>query len=907
MSEASGVQQRKFVNAYVDGEKIVLLSRRGDRIDFTQVPAEYVTFLRQRDLTAEFERTIRSSSSIRSIKVDGAWMRIAWIGDLARRDMVQGRPDWDPITREKKVMPSPFMSLGVSLYEGDVDPIRRYMTDTGAGVQSPRRCYLDIEADSRVPFSEKEKARILMWSICVLDAENKPQHVASGVLEEDTDASERAMLEAMWRALEPYDQVLAWNLDNYDGPMITSRSDRVGVRIDPRRWLWLDHLALFKRMNMHAAESGDEKQSMALQNIAMSVLGEGKEETPPEVVAAFGNKPLGAMTWELWAAGGKWRELLHAYMLKDTALLAMIEAATGYATLFDTIADVCRVFPNTRGLNPTEQVDGFLLRLGLEQGTHFPTKLYRESVEQFPGAYVMQPKTNGVATDIHVGDFASLYPSIILTWNMSPETKVNAPINGPIADGCCRAPSTGITFSVEKEGILVAALREMLRLRKWWNDKKASLPPGTPEWKEADRRSTAYKVAANSFYGVISSPFSRYYDREIGESITQNGAWLIKQTIAAAEERGMRAIYCDTDSIFIEGSSRTAFEEFVRWCNEELYPSLLKACGCKENLIKLAYEKQFARIVFTSAKRYAGVYVHYKGKAARPLPRPGEEFDEKIHSRPEIKGLEYKRGDTALLARRLQERAIYTVLSGETRRSYYEELIDSALNHVLRDELTVEEVRFAQALTKSLREYVTRVKKDGTAGAELAHVAVAKILKERGREITKGTRIEYIVTDGSSAPNQVAPAEDYDGKNADRFFLWEDRVWPATARFLEAAFPTWDWKRWDRVRPPKPKLPPKSARPLPGQVALVLDPEEPFRLIISEEAGDMLAPIAEVLRRHPGKRPLEVVVMLRDGSTATMASRALFVSGSTEMLDELARMWMTNYAALEEWATSLVA
>ena len=41
----------------------------------------------------------------------------------------------------------------------------------------------------------------------------------------------------------------------------------------------------------------------------------------------------------------------------------------------------------------------------------------------------------------------------------------------------------------------------------------------------------------NSFYGVQGSRYSRFYDTDVAESITQTGAWLLKHTIAQAESR----------------------------------------------------------------------------------------------------------------------------------------------------------------------------------------------------------------------------------------------------------------------------------------------------------------------------------------------------------------------------------
>src|SRR5690606_28945873 len=156
-------------------------------------------------------------------------------------------------------------------------------------------------------------------------------------------------------------------------------------------------------------------------------------------------------------------------------------------------------------------------------------------------------------------------------WNMSPETLIvgqehddltavwdttGATIDGSVS----HAPMTNRFFRTEREGILAHAVKEVMRLRKVWNDRKSAEPPGSNAWVAANRKATAYKIAANSFYGVVGSPMSRFFSRNVAESVTQAGAWLILETIKAAEFRNMVAGYGDTDSIFIAGCGRTEFE-----------------------------------------------------------------------------------------------------------------------------------------------------------------------------------------------------------------------------------------------------------------------------------------------------------------------------------------------------------
>lgn len=842
----------QVVNAFLSATEqtlIVLHRDAGGTLVRREVPAEWSFFLRRADVPADLLRMLRGAQALRAVREEGDWLRVVAADRNARDFLVRGR---------KGGPMGPIVDRNIPTYEGDVHPVRRWLTDKRATIQRPRRAYYDLETDSRVPFSRKEEARVLSWAI--VDDEGRR---ISAVLAEDSDSAERDLLAGFWEAFEPYDQAAAWNGEIFDEVVLRARAARHRLRYDPRRLLWLDHLVLFRRMNTHAAESGDEKQSMKLQAVAMATVGEGKNDFDA------------SKTWEEWAAGGKARELLREYNEQDTALLAKIEKKTGYIDSFITIAEVSRVLPETRSLEPTRQADGYLMALGLERGLRFPTRLRREAVDKFEGAFVMEPTIRGIGHDVHVGDFKSLYPSIMISWNMSPETKRIGAVNGPIAPGLCRAPLTGVHFTNEFVGILAEIEMECLRLRKQYADLKASLPPGTPEWYDADRRSNAYKVFANSLFGITGSIFSRFYDPAIARSITKNGEWLIKKTMDAAIERGMEPVYGDTDSVFIANCSKTQFEEFVRWCNAELYPRLLESVGIprERNRIELTYEKAFKSIVFTSKKRYAGTYAHYKGKAAT------------ADSKPEIKGLEYKRGDANLIARRLQEEIIHAVLRGESSAAA-RAIVDRYKRKVLEEPLALEEVRLAKALQQDLKEYSVRVKKDGGAVAQPPHVQVARMLLEKGEEVTEGTRIEYVVTDGSQTPAVVRPASEVAaGAEVDRYYLWENMVWPATQRFLASAYPEVDWK--DGLERVRPRLLRRSAAgALPGQTALGFaagDAKDDCVVIIAGRHAD---PVDEVVRRHPGPKNL-VLKAWSAGQLIVLESGKRKVSGSPAMFDDL--------------------
>jgi len=765
------------------------------RVLTRQSAGHAVTFLRMADVSRELMRSLRASRAVSSVAQDGAWLRVVWRSVHARREACE-RKGW-------------FASNNIDTFEADVPAVRRWAIDSGVEVQRPRLVYLDIETCARVPMSEKEKMRVLCWTLIAGD----DGRVITGMLAEDTDADEGRLLAELWAALADFDQVAAWNGDGFDYPVVFARSARCNLRVDARRWLWLDHLELYRRMHT-TAESGDEKQSMALQAVAMAVLGEGK---------------LPGFTFDrifpAWEAGGEERAALLAYNVHDVALMRRIEERTGYVELLYTLCDATGTFPDTHGMKPMPQVETFVMRLGLADGVHFPTKWRREEGEDAPGAFrgafVMEPTSSGIVTErVHVADFTAMYPSIVQTFNMSPETllaRVEMPsfpsylshlarewVPPPRPEYAAEA-ATGCYFDQRRRGLLPRTLDMALALRKKWSDLKATLPPGTPEWVEADRRSTAYKVFANSVFGVVSAEMSRLHTREVGESITQTGVWLIQATMRAAQECGLNVIYGDTDSLFVTGCTDENFRAFVQTCNDVLYPRLLAERGCVENRVKLAYEKAFDRVVFLSAKRYVARWAHYKGT----LPD--------ARTKPEVKGIEYKRGDSCRLVRQMQAEIIDLLMGGgingprvevcQDDPEKYRALVGRWRERVLVLPLELEDVALAKRLTKPIKEYAVRVKKDGADYASPPHVRVAKLLAARGADMGEGSRVSYFVANGLADPVTVLPAADWTGE-CDRFAVWEDQVWEPAARLLGAAFPAEGWKEYARARPVVPRRAP---------------------------------------------------------------------------------------------------
>ena len=791
------------VNAFWAGPHIVVLSRDEQGVLVRDVvPAEHVSFIRKSefDKHPELRGTIEQSTHVRGWRYEGSFIRISW---ATRDKCIQAAEKRGFFDSYKDTAGN---HTPIEVFEADVDPVRRWITENPVSIARPRRCYLDLETDDRVPFSEMHKMKVLCWSVMSHDADENGQYrVHSGVLREETIEAERELLRELFEVLREYDQPCAWNGERFDFKVLDYRLQAVGLAIENRRWLWCDQQLVFERFNMSSAESGEEKQKMSLGAVAAAVIGD--EERKLVQLGKVG----GPRTYAMWAAGGEERAKLVEYCIDDTQKQRKIEEKTGYLDLLYVVGEVTHTFPNTRGANPVNFVEGYLLKMGVERDYRFPTWHEPEvnengEREKFRGAFVLEPTKTGILRDVHVADFSGMYPSIIISWNMSLDTMCpdvrlvedsysrptylrHLPLKTyPIPDGCCAAPDTDLVFKNEPQGILAAGVQQIVNLRAYWNDKKKEFPPGSPEWHDANRRSAAFKIVANSFYGVNGSVWSRLFNKRLAESVTQAGAWLIQETMKAGDARGIKTFYGDTDSTFSMGVSEAEFARFVAWCNAELYPKLLKERGCSRNLINIAFEKSFAILAMCGSKRYAGRYSHYKRADAS--------------SKPEIKGLEIKRGDAVRLAWQLQQEVVNMLLDGVSEIEPYEQLVLRYRTRLLDEPIALADVMLSKGLSKSLREYVSKVKKDGTAGALPPHVVVAKELQKRGRDVGQGVRIEYFVKDASTEPITYASAEDWTG-DVDRYHAWEKLVYPPTMRVLQVCFKGVDWFRFERVRPAK--------------------------------------------------------------------------------------------------------
>ena len=334
------------------------------------------------------------------------------------------------------------------------------------------------------------------------------------------------------------------------------------------------------------------------------------------------------------------------YNIKDVQIVDMLEEKLGLITLAMTMAYRGGVnYSETFG---TVQIwDSILYRLLFKQQIACPPKFSKEKVP-YPGAYVKDPQT-GMHDWVVSFDLNSLYPMIIVQYNMSPETVLPGkehlgldPVEKLLSDAEVNIPegttmaASGVKFSKDQVGIIPAIIKQYYNERRLI--KKAMLDTkqeyeNTPT-KRLENKMTilenqqmSIKILMNSLYGALGNKHFRYFNNHVAEAITTSGQlsirWAenaINKEMNAALETDDKdyVIAIDTDSLyvnmnemvkkfnpkdpvkFLDKICREHFEGVL----EKSYAVLAKKLDVMENRMEMSREVIANRGVWIAKKRY---------------------------------------------------------------------------------------------------------------------------------------------------------------------------------------------------------------------------------------------------------------------------------------------------------------
>ncbi len=404
------------------------------------------------------------------------------------------------------------------------------------------------------------------------------------------------------------------------------------------------------------------------------------------------------------------------YNLKDSELVLDILDKSGTLDL-TMLRSVLTGMPLDRVKASIASLDSLYLGDLRKRGFVAPSSKYLPRDKKTTGGYVMSSKP-GIYDNIGVFDFKSLYPSLMVTFNIDPLT------HKPTCEGkdLIKAPND-TCFSKEK-GILPVILKNLMKEREVATKKKDFLTR------------QAIKILMNSMYGVMASPNCRFYNYDLANAITSFGHMMIKNTAKIAEKKGYKAIYGDTDSVFIDFEeantvkAKKACEDFENELNDYFTKKLRDDYGVESYLV-LEFEKLFKKMLIPKTR---------SGEAGAKKRYAGLLENDKI----EFTGLEFVRRDWTEVSKKFQMELLKKVFNEEKIDRFIKDFITS-IRKGEYDDLLV----YKKAIRKNLSEYTKTTP---------PHVKAARKLDKLESNI-----ISYYITKNGPEPTEKISSEiDYD-------------------------------------------------------------------------------------------------------------------------------------------------
>ena len=404
------------------------------------------------------------------------------------------------------------------------------------------------------------------------------------------------------------DILTGWNSEFFDIPYIINRCTKVldksyTDRLSPSnnvysremkgkfgqeqtRW-YIEGISLIDYLDVYKRFSAGERESYKLASIAEAELGEGKVD--------FGTMNLATL------ADTDWKTFID-YNIQDVRLLVKLEEKLKYSELIRMLAYV--------GLTTFE---GAMGSLSVINGATAVRARYRnQRIPSFirdaddgsknPGAYVGAP-LSGFQECVISFDANSLYPNVMISLNISPETKVGViedkndkevtirHVSGkvyslPIAKFASfieteeiAISKANVMFSQKKKGVMPeildfyynkrqAIIKDIKKLKKQHSELEDKETKDAKQLKmiidQLDAKQLCIKVFINSIYGYFGNKNAPFGDDDVASSITLTGQSVIKHSnellksfikneISSIDDELLNKciIYNDTDSSYV--------------------------------------------------------------------------------------------------------------------------------------------------------------------------------------------------------------------------------------------------------------------------------------------------------------------------------------------------------------------
>jgi DNA polymerase elongation subunit (family B) len=350
------------------------------------------------------------------------------------------------------------------------------------------------------------------------------------------------------------------------------------------------------------------------------------------------------------------------------------------------------------------------------------------------GGFIYEPRV-GVHDGVWEVDFFSLYPSIMVVHNISPETVMCA---------CCprssrTVPELGYRICEQRQGLVPKVLVPILNRRRAYKELRKQ---GGGKGEMYDQRAKALKWVLVTCFGYTGYRNARFGRIECHESITAFGRDILIRSADLAERRGFEVLHGIVDSLWLKGGG-----DIASYCQEV----------SREMEIPLNLEGRYAWIVFLpNISTGVGALNRYYGRF-----ESGE---------LKLRGIAVRRKDTPALVEDLQQDMLRHLSPAADARSFLElvpstlEVVDRYAEELRSGMVSRDRLVMRKSISRRLEEYVQF--NDS--------VAALRQLHDQGFDLQPGQAVEYLITDSKSRSSwqrvRAAPFLDGDERyDAERY------------------------------------------------------------------------------------------------------------------------------------------
>ncbi|RBQ22236.1 DNA polymerase PolB subunit 1 [Candidatus Methanobinarius endosymbioticus] len=432
---------------------------------------------------------------------------------------------------------------------------------------------LEVRNPDGMPNSEKDE--IIMIGISSnFDVEKVISTKGEDLDFVETVDSEKKMIESFIKTVRENnaDIIVGYNSDNFDFPYIKDRAALYNINLD----LGMDgsSLKFLRRGYTNAASLKGllhidlylvmrryiSLDRYTLERVYFELFGEEKIEVP------------GDRIYQFWDNEGEELDNLFDYSLDDVVSTLKLAEETLPLSL-ELTKIVGQPFFDITRMATGQQAEWYLVRKANEYNELVPNKpsgiqTSSRKNESAVGGYVKEPE-KGLHDNLVQFDFRSLYPSIIISKNVSPDVLLKKHLGTDYNivnllneennleendDNYNISPEHDNKFAKVPQGFIPSVIgnviSERLKIKKQMKETE-----DPTEKRILKVQQDALKRLANTMYGIYGFSRFRWYSMECAESITAWGREYIKETMKKAEEYGFKSIYADTDGFYAKYES----------------------------------------------------------------------------------------------------------------------------------------------------------------------------------------------------------------------------------------------------------------------------------------------------------------------------------------------------------------